>query len=119
MKNKLCEFNCADMTGYNGYALGVRIVDAGENCAKHVLAKLYEAGVSTDIHRYKQSLLVNYPFLKNYYVQPKYTLNPRIDFPNASKIMDGLITLPCHDIVSFEDIEWASQKVIDCLESIR
>lgn len=118
VNHKLIEFNRDALSGYNGYALALRIVGAGEDCAKQVLENLFEVGVSTDIHRYKQSLLINYPFLKNYYAQQTNKVNPRVDFPNASKIMDGLITLPCHDIVSFDDIKWASAKVIDCLEGI-
>ncbi len=114
---RLRAFNSEETFEHNGYALGVRIIDAGENFAKPLLVKLFEAGVGTDIHRYKQSLIVNFPFLKDFYAQPKYTLNQRIDFPNASKIMDGLITLPCHDQVSFDGIEVAAKKVVDCVGS--
>lgn len=117
-KNKLQLFNPDGLKGHNGYALCVKMASATEDAAKPILIKLFEAGVSTDIHRYKQSLLVNYAFLKPYYIAPQYTANPRVDFPNASKIMDSLISLPCHDGVDLDDIEWASKKVIDCLENI-
>lgn len=68
-------------------------------------------GIGNDIHRYRQGLIVEFPFLKKFYSMDRYKKDVRLDFPNASQIMDGLITLPCHDEISKEGIETASRVI--------
>lgn len=96
---------------HNGYSYAIRIREAEPGMAREVSAKLFELGVNTDIHRYKQSYLVNFPMLRSFYADPRYTGDCRRDFPNATALIDSLLVLPLHDQIDADDIEVAAKRL--------
>ncbi len=101
----------SDQFTHNGYSYGVKLANPTPGLARDVSRKLFELGVNTDIHRYKQSYLVNFPMLKGHYADGRYQGNCRLDFPNATDIIDSLLVLPLHDQISAEDILIASKRL--------
>lgn len=96
---------------HNGYSLALTLADAPPGEARKVAQRLFDAGVNTDIYRYQQSYIVNYPMLRRFYNDPRYTGDCIRDFPNATRIIDSLIVLPCHDQISFTDIDVAACRL--------
>lgn len=96
---------------HNGYSYAIRLRDATPGQARDISRQLFERGVNTDIHRYKQSYLVNFPMLHRYYSAPRYSGDCRRDFPNASAIIDALLVLPLHDQIGSDDIEIAAARL--------
>lgn len=93
---------------YNHYAACFYIEEPSPRLSKDVAKLMNDQGIGNDIHRYRQGLMVEFPFLRKFYSTDKYRGDVRLDFPNASQIMDGLITLPCHDEISKQHIEKAA-----------
>ncbi|MFC0267830.1 DegT/DnrJ/EryC1/StrS family aminotransferase [Kushneria aurantia] len=96
---------------YNHYAACFYIEDPTKGLSKSVAKLMNEQGIGNDIHRYRQGLMVEFPFLRKAYSMDRYRKDVRLDFPNASRVMDGLITLPCHDEVSMQDIEKSTRVI--------
>lgn len=96
---------------HNGYSLALVLKAAAPGEARDISRRLFEANINTDIHRYKQSYLVNYPMLRPYYQAPRYSMNSATDFPNATGIINSLIVLPCHDEITAIDIEIATSRI--------
>jgi dTDP-4-amino-4,6-dideoxygalactose transaminase len=100
---------------HNGYSLALCIKDTHPGKARTLSKHLFERGVNTDIHRYQQSYLVDFPMLSSYYDDARYSGDRRMDFPNSSKIIDSLLVLPLHDQIDSTDIHIASMRLLELL----
>lgn len=96
---------------HNGYSLAIGLADASAGQAREFSKRLFELGLNTDIHRYQQSYLVNFPMLHRYYEDRRYSGDCRLDFPNASGIIDSLLVLPLHDQITTDDIRIGSERL--------
>lgn len=105
----------SDASGHNGYSLALTIKDSVPGRAREISKQLFELGVNTDIHRYQQSYLVNFPMLRRFYNDARYEGDCRLDFPNATRIIDSLLVLPLHDQIDVEDILIASKRLLSLL----
>lgn len=102
---------------HNGYALCLRMSGLKPGDAKMIRKELFDVGVHTDIHRYKQGLIHHFPFLSQYAHDARYKRNDQLDFPNSTQLMDELLTLPAHDGVSLISINTGVEKVLQVLNA--
>lgn len=110
------EFLSTDiMSRHNCYSLVCLLNEKAKYTGKELANKLHSAGVNTDTYRYKNTIVSNYPYCKEYYGAPKYTGDNSIDFPNASEMVKRMLVLPCHERVSVEAINKASKYIVDSL----
>lgn len=103
------------MSRHNCYSLVCLLDENAKYSAKELASKLYSIGVNTDTYRYKNTIVSNYPYCKEFYLSPKYTGDNNLDFPNASHMVKRMLVLPCHERVSVEAIHRASQSILDFL----
>jgi dTDP-4-amino-4,6-dideoxygalactose transaminase len=108
--SSLVEFDTNGIA-HNGYSFAVQLTMPQPGLARAISGSLFDLGVNTDIHRYKQSYLVNFPVLKPFYDDKRYCGDCRVDFPNSTKIIDSLLVLPLHDQISEDDILIASERL--------
>jgi dTDP-4-amino-4,6-dideoxygalactose transaminase len=102
---------CSELFEHNGYSLALTLKNAAPGLAKEVAKRLFEQGLNTDIHRYQQSYLVNFPMLHKYYGDKRYSGNCRTDFPNATTVIDSLVVLPLHDQITASDIRLGAERL--------
>ncbi|NHB92327.1 DegT/DnrJ/EryC1/StrS family aminotransferase [Photorhabdus cinerea] len=114
--NHLEFFNDKYNFGHNGYSLCCTLNQTNSLNASTLAHLLFNEGINTDTHRYKESLIINYPFLKKFYQNTIYTGELKLDFPNATTLMDKMIILPCHDEIYTKDIEYASSVLKNILK---
>lgn len=103
------------MSRHNCYSLVCLLNDKTKFSGKELANELYNVGINTDTYRYKNTIVSNYPYCKDYYVAPRYSGDNNIDFPNASEMVKRMLVLPCHERVSVEAIHKASKKIIDII----
>jgi perosamine synthetase len=92
-------------SSYNGYAC-VKLVTSKYELKSNLLSKLlYDNGIETDIVRYKYKLLPEYKVFKPYYQGD----NLKIDFPNATSLLNKLLVLPTHDGIGQLEMAWTTK----------
>jgi len=104
------------MSRHNCYSLVCLLNEGSKYSGKELANKLYSVGVNTDTYRYKNTIVSNYPYCKDFYSSPKYSGDNSIDFPNASKMVQRMLVLPCHERVSVEAIHKASKNIINLID---
>lgn len=104
------------MTRHNCYSLVCLLKDSANQSGIELANKLYTVGINTDTYRYKNTIVSNYPYYKDFYMSPRYTGDNSLDFPNATEMVRRMLVLPCHERVSVEAIYRASQNIINFIE---
>ena len=104
------------MSRHNCYSLVCLLNDSTKHTGDALAKKLYTVGVNTDTYRYKNTIVSNYPYYKDFYMSPKYTGDNNLDFPNATEMVKRMLVLPCHERVSMEAIHKASKNIIHFIE---
>ncbi|WP_426576361.1 aminotransferase class I/II-fold pyridoxal phosphate-dependent enzyme [Xenorhabdus stockiae] len=100
---------------HNGYGL-CTFLHSNTNLTGIELARQLNAvGINTDTYRYKNTIVCNYPFLKEFYLTPRYSGRNEIDFPNATNLVKRMLVLPCHDQVTDSAIDIASEQILSLL----
>ena len=83
-----------------------RIPGIGREEANHIIEKMAEEGIATNVHYKPLPLLTAY---KN--------LGFRIeDYPNAYRQFENEITLPLHTLLTDEDVEYVTAKYVECVK---
>ncbi|HYO54446.1 DegT/DnrJ/EryC1/StrS family aminotransferase [Archangium sp.] len=112
------DFFDAPDVALNGYSAVLTLVDAEPGLARRLAETLYGRGILTDIHRYKQSYMTDFPLYQPFYQQGPYTGDKRRDFPNATRFIDSAVVLPTHDSVTPEQIDRAVLIILEELDSL-
>jgi len=105
------------MSRHNCYSLVCLLADICRFSGKELAEKLYAVGINTDTFRHKHTIVCNYPYYKEWYASPNYCRSNEIDFPNASALVRKMLVLPCHEMVSVDAIQTASQRIVDFIEA--
>ena len=94
----------------SGYSAIFVIPDAGPGQAAYIAQELAQAGVITDIFRYKQGYLCNFPLFIPYRSKGEmpFVNSVRDEFPCATAILDAILVLPTHDSVTTEAMKKAA-----------
>ena len=89
-----------------GHLYLTRIPGIGREEANHIIEKMAEEGIATNVHYKPLPLLTAY---KN--------LGFRIeDYPNAYRQFENEITLPLHTLLTNEDVEYVTAKYVGCVK---
>lgn len=104
-------FNASADFNHNGYSLCCLINNTEHINAKGLANELYIHGINTDTHRYKNSIVAAYPFVREYYNSPRYSCIIKKDFPNAAALLNRLLVLPCHEAITESNIIMATEKM--------
>lgn len=89
-----------------GHLYLTRIPGIGREEANHIIEKMAEEGIATNVHYKPLPLLTAY---KN--------LGFRIeDYPNAYRQFENEITLPLHTLLTDEDVEYVTAKYVECVK---
>lgn len=89
----------------SGHLYIVNLLDKGLDFRNNLIKKLAENGVPTNVHYKPLPMLTAYKNLG-------FNIS---EYPNAYKFYENEITLPLHTLLSNEDIEFVSSRVIDQL----
>ncbi|WP_455537641.1 DegT/DnrJ/EryC1/StrS family aminotransferase [Terrisporobacter sp.] len=92
----------------SGHLYLIRLIGKDEKFRNKVIAKMGEAGIATNVHYKPLPLLTAY---KNLGFDIK-------DYPNAFDMYKNEITLPLHTLISFEDLEYVIDKLLQLIENV-
>lgn len=96
----------------SGYSAIFSLPNAEPGQAAHIAQQMAQAGVITDIFRYRQGYLCNFPLFASYLHKDKdensSITNVREEFPFATAVLDAILVLPTHDSVTTEAMEKAA-----------
>lgn len=91
-----------------GHLYLTRIPGIDRETANQIIEKMAEAGIATNVHYKPLPLLTAY---KNLGFRME-------DYPNAYKQFENEITLPLHTLLSDEDVEYVTEKFVECVKEV-
>ena len=83
----------------------VRFAGAGESERNRIFAKMYESGISCNVHYKPLPMFTAYR-------NAGYDID---DYPEAYAMYANLITLPCHTLMDVKDVEFVCETLYDAL----
>lgn len=91
-----------------GHLYLTRIPGIDRETANQIIEKMAESGIATNVHYKPLPLLTAY---KNLGFRME-------DYPNAYKQFENEITLPLHTLLSDEDVEYVTEKFVECVKEV-
>lgn len=91
-----------------GHLYLTRIPGIDRETANQIIEKMAEAGIATNVHYKPLPLLTAY---KNLGFRME-------DYPNAYKQFENEITLPLHTLLSDEDVEYVTERFVECVKEV-
>lgn len=91
-----------------GHLYLTRIPGIDRETANQIIEKMAESGIATNVHYKPLPLLTAY---KNLGFRME-------DYPNAYKQFENEITLPLHTLLSDKDVEYVTERFVECVKEV-